>query len=81
MPASISGSISFAGLGNGTDFGTMIKGLKEIEEIPKKRLESWQKDWQQRYEAFDSLYTMIKDLQSTFGKINSAALIKKEVNS
>lgn len=79
--SSISGSISFAGLGNGTDFGAMIKELKKVEEIPKARLETWQKDWKQRYEAFDTLYTQIKALQETFSKVNMAALLKKEVGS
>ena len=39
MASSISGSISFQGLGSGTDFSEMIKGLKQIESMQKSRME------------------------------------------
>ena len=55
---SISGGISFSGLGSGgLDFEAMISQEKTIKEIPKKRLEAWQADWKLRYDAFDKLLT------------------------
>lgn len=66
-----SGSIHFTGLGNGTDFDTMITQLKSIEEIPAKRLLKWKADWQERLEAFQTLRTELVNLRATAMKMNS----------
>jgi flagellar hook-associated protein 2 len=50
-----SGQISIAGLGNGTDFATMISALKQIELKHANQLARWRNDWYTRLDAFDSL--------------------------
>lgn len=69
---SISGGISFSGLGSGDlDYSAIIKQEKSIKEIPKKRLEAWKSDWQLRYDAFDELLTNIQTLQTKLGDLSS----------
>lgn len=78
----ISGGISFAGLGSdGVDFASMITQLKSIEERPKKRLEAWKADWQVRYEAFDTMYTKMQELQNTLKGMTLNDLLQKKVSS
>lgn len=71
MAEYLSGGISFAGLGNGTDFPAMIEQLKKVESIPKKRYEAWRADWQKRYDAFDELLTSCTDLMKKMGNFSS----------
>ena len=66
-----SGSIHFTGLGNGTDFDTMITQLKTIEEMPAKRLLKWKADWQERLTAFQTLRTELVNLRTAAMKMNS----------
>jgi len=68
---SLSGGISFVGLGSGTDFQSMIEQLKKIEEIPKNRLELWRADWQRRVNAFDELIDGIGNLSKKFSGMDS----------
>ena len=82
MSNSISGGISFVGLGNGTDFTTMIEQLKKVEEIPKNRLTLWKADWQKRTDAFEVLLQNVKDLSSKLGTMSSmTSFLKKAVTS
>lgn len=71
MAEYLSGGISFAGIGNGTDFTEIIKGLKSIEELPKKRLESWKSDWNIRYEAFNKVIDSMREAQTKLTAINN----------
>ncbi len=66
-----SGSIYFSGLGNGTDFATVITQLKEIELIPAKRMALWHADWERRYNAFQELRGELGNLRSSLLKMNS----------
>ncbi len=66
-----SGSIYFSGLGNGTDFATVITQLKDIELIPAKRMALWHADWERRYNAFQELRTELGNLRSSLLKMNS----------
>lgn len=69
---SISGGISFTGLGsNDLDYSAIIEQEKSVKSIPKKRLEAWKSDWQLRYDAFDELLTNIQTLQTKLGDLNS----------
>ncbi len=67
----LSGSIHFTGLGNGTDFDTMISQLKEIEMMPAKRLLKWKADWQKRVDAFQEVRAKLVDLKTAAEKMNS----------
>lgn len=69
---SISGGISFSGLGSdGLDYEAIIKQQKSIQEIPKKRLEAWKADWQLRYDAFDKLLTSVQTLSEKLSALSS----------
>ncbi len=67
----ISGGISFAGLGNGTDFQALIEELKSIESIPRDRYIAWREDWQERYDALDELVTACTDAMNALEDINT----------
>lgn len=66
-----SGSISFTGLGSGTDFTTMIEGLIEVEKTHTKRLESWRATWDLKVEAFNALNTKLLSLKTTLEGMDS----------
>lgn len=69
---SISGGISFSGLGSdGLDYEAIIEQEKSIKEIPKKRLEAWKADWQLRYDAFDTLLTSVQTLSDKLSALSS----------
>ncbi len=79
---SISGGLSFAGLGSGTDFQAMIDQLKKIEEIPKNRLQLWRADWQKRVDAFDELIDGITDISKQFSTMDKLSnFLTKVVSS
>ena len=67
----ISGSVYFSGLGNGTDFSTVVDQLKEVESITKNRLESWKSDWQVRYDAFEEVLKSVQTAKSALTSLNS----------
>lgn len=69
MAEYLSGSINFDGL-SGNKFADVIKGLKSIEELPKKRLESWKADWNIRYEAFNKVIDSMREAQTKLTAIN-----------
>lgn len=71
MAEYLSGGIFFSGLGGGTDFTEVIKGLKSIEELPKKRLESWKSDWKIRYDAFNKVIDSMREAQTKLSAINN----------
>ncbi len=65
-----SGSIKVPGLGNGTDFSTMIDQLERIEMSHALQLNSWKKDWQTRLDAFDTVSKALADYSKTLKSIN-----------
>jgi flagellar hook-associated protein 2 len=60
-----SGSINVSGLGNGTDFTSLIEGLIEAESATKTTLESWKATWQAKVEGFQYLNTKLLSLSTT----------------
>ncbi|BDQ39097.1 flagellar hook-associated protein 2 [Pseudodesulfovibrio nedwellii] len=60
-----SGSINFAGLGNGTDFNKLIDGLVEVEQKRVTRLENWKASWETKNEQFKNLNTQMLSLKTT----------------
>ncbi len=71
MPEYTSGSIHFTGLGNGTDFDTMISQLKKIELMPAQKLLKWRSDWLQRLDAFGQVRTELENLSAVINEMNS----------
>lgn len=60
-----SGSINFTGLGNGTDFNTLIEGFVKVEQARVTRLEEWKATWEDKNEQFKALNTQLLSLKTT----------------
>ncbi len=67
----ISGSISIQGLGNDTNWLETIDKLRQIEEIPARRLLKWKADWQERQEAFRVVRQQLVSLREIAAGMNS----------
>lgn len=59
-----SGAIHFTGLGNGTDFDSIIQAMVQAQSVHKLRLESWRQDWEDKQVAFQELNTMMLELKT-----------------
>ena len=66
-----SGSINFAGLGNGTDFNTLIDGLVDAERYTIKRYTSWKQSWEDKNSQFQELNTRLLSLKTTLEGMDS----------
>jgi len=60
-----SGSINFTGLGNGTDFNTLIDGLVDVERSRVRRLQNWKATWEEKNAQFQDLNTKLLSLKTT----------------
>jgi flagellar hook-associated protein 2 len=60
---SLSGSISFTGLGSGTDFAAVVDQLVEIESIQKNRLETWRATWEAKVEVINALTQRLESVE------------------
>lgn len=67
----LSGNISFAGLGNGTDFTTLIEGLMKVEQRRITQLENWRKSWDDKIVQFRELNTKLLSLKTTLEGMNT----------
>ena len=59
-----SGSINVSGLGNGTDFTSLIEGLIEAESATLNTMEDWKATWEAKVEGFQYLNTKLLTLQT-----------------
>ena len=71
MANTISGGISFSGLGNGTDFSEIVTKLKQVESIQLNRMKTWKSDWNERYKAFGQIITSVTEAKSKLAALNS----------
>ncbi len=60
-----SGQINFTGLGNGTDFNTLVEGLVKAERYHITRLETWKASWEAKMDSFKSLNTKLLALKTS----------------
>ena len=60
----ISGSIKWTGLGSGTDFGSVVDQLMEIEKIQYYRLEDWKSTWEEKKTSIEGLNSRMESLFS-----------------
>lgn len=67
----LSGNISFAGLGSGTDFGALVEGLVKIEQRKVIQLESWKNSWSDKVAQFQALNTKLLSLSTSLESMNT----------
>lgn len=65
------GSITFTGLGSGTDFASMVDKLVELERRHTLRLEVWKAEWEAKKTGFQELNTKLLDLRTNLRTMNS----------
>ena len=77
-----SGSINVSGLGNGTDFNSLIDGLIEAESATKTSMETWKATWSAKVEGFQYLNTKLLALKTTLGGMDTVnEFLTKSVSS
>jgi flagellar hook-associated protein 2 len=59
----ISGSIKWTGLASGTDFGSVVDQLVQIERRTITRQETWKAEWQEKITAISGLNTRLVSLK------------------
>lgn len=69
--STLSGSISFTGLGSGTDFTEIVDQLVEIESIQKTRLETWKATWEAKIESMQSLNERMGAIEEAAGAMDT----------
>jgi flagellar hook-associated protein 2 len=81
-PITKSGQITYAGLGNGTDFTALIKKLVQVEQTRVTSLQTWKKSWTQKQTAFNELNTQMLTLKSTLNSMSSMdTFLSKKVDA
>lgn len=68
---SVSGRITFTGLGSGTDFTAIVDQLVEIESIHKTRLEAWKATWEAKISSMESLNQRLNAIEEAAGAMDS----------
>ncbi|MGE4538902.1 MAG: flagellar filament capping protein FliD [Desulfovibrio sp.] len=64
-PVSTSGQVTYTGLGNGTDFDTLITKLVQVEQSRITTLQTWKQSWTKKQDAFLELNTKLLALKTT----------------
>ena len=64
-PVTTSGQITYSGLGNGTDFDSLIKKLVQVEQARITSLQTWKKSWTNKQTAFHELNTQMLTLKTS----------------
>ncbi len=64
-PVTTSGQITYTGLGNGTDFDSLITKLVQVEQGRITTLQTWKQSWVNKQECFQELNTAMLSLKST----------------
>lgn len=70
-PVSTSGQITYSGLGNGTDFDSLIKKLVQVEQTRITSLQTWKKSWTDKQAAFQELNTQMLTLKTSLESMDS----------
>ncbi|EKO39421.1 MAG: flagellar capping protein [Solidesulfovibrio magneticus str. Maddingley MBC34] len=70
-PITTSGQITYSGLGNGTDFDSMIKKLVQVEQSRITSLQTWKKSWTDKQAAFQELNTQMLTLKTSLEGMDS----------
>ena len=70
-PITTSGQITYSGLGNGTDFDSLIKKLVQVEQTRITTLQTWKKSWTDKQTAFQELNTQMLTLKTSLEDMDS----------
>ncbi len=71
MSNTISGGISFSGIGSGTDFSAMIEQLKEVESFRLYSLQDSRDVATETYEAFQDLIKTVTEAKESLSLLNT----------
>ncbi|GAB6124869.1 flagellar filament capping protein FliD [Humidesulfovibrio idahonensis] len=66
-----SGSINVSGLGNGTDFNSLISGLITAESTNLTTMQNWKATWQAKVTGFQYLNNKLLSLKTTLQKMDT----------
>ncbi len=82
MSNSISGGISFSGIGSGTDFEAMVEQLKEVESFKLYSLEDSRDVATEKYDAMVELTDTVREAMEALEALNSPSkFLTKVANS
>lgn len=73
MSSTISGGISFSGLGSGIDTDSIIESLKSAQEIQKNRYELSQAEYEYRISALEEVVTKMREAMDVLNKFNTTS--------
>ncbi len=77
----LSGSITFTGLGSGTDFESMIDKLMDLESTHQKQLEVWQAGWEYKVDALEALNDSLVSLKTTLSGMDDMNSFMSKISS
>lgn len=75
ISSTISGGVSFAGLGSGTDFSALVSSLLSVESIYLTRLELWESEWEYRSTALEEVITAMSDAKTALSAFTTTGSI------
>ncbi len=81
MSNTISGGISFSGIGSGTDFAAMIEQLKEVESFRLYSLEDTRTEATETYDAFSELIDVVNEAKESLELLNSPSKFLTKIAS
>ncbi|MBU1003083.1 MAG: flagellar filament capping protein FliD [Proteobacteria bacterium] len=68
-----SGAIYFTGLGNGTDFDSIIEATVAAEGVRLTQLEEWEVYWQEKSDSLDELNSSLLTLRTTLESMDTVS--------
>ncbi len=74
-----SGSITFTGLGSGTDFDSIIEAEMEVESYRLNQLEEWESQWSSKLELIEGLSTSLATYESALSSMDSTGSFLSKV--
>ncbi|MFP5239253.1 MAG: flagellar filament capping protein FliD [Acidobacteriota bacterium] len=66
-----SGQVTFTGLGNGTDFNSLVEKLVQVEQSRLRTYQTWKQSWLDKNVAFKALNTEMLTLRSSLQSMDT----------
>ncbi len=78
-----SGSITFTGLGSGTDFESIIEATMNVEGYRLTQMQRWEAQWKAKLEQVQNIFSEIKQLKSQLEQMDTVNefLVKSATSS